>query len=115
MTGVKKDPVEPTTMAARSDQNNFESIRGNLEWEKRNQREVYLSEFPDLLNTVNGREIIEKLGLEGNALANQNPAEQETGAVGEEPSSTEPKSYADKLKARLNELKPLYEDQPLLC
>jgi hypothetical protein len=28
--------VEPTTMAARSDQNNFESLRGNLECERRN-------------------------------------------------------------------------------
>jgi hypothetical protein len=66
------------------------------------------------LNTVNGREIIERLGLEGNALANQNPAEQEASTVSEEPSPTEPKSYADRIKTRLNELKPLHENQPLL-
>jgi hypothetical protein len=53
--------VEPTTIAARSDQNNLELPKGSLEWEKRNQREEYLSEFPDLLNTVNGKEIIERL------------------------------------------------------
>jgi hypothetical protein len=34
--------------------------------------------------------------------------------LNEGPSSTELRSYADKIKARLNELKPLYEDQPLL-
>jgi 2'-5' RNA ligase len=101
-------------MMIRGDQNNLGLQRGSLEWEKRNQREEYLSEFPDLLNTVNGREIIERLGLEGNKLASQNPAEQGASTVSEEPSSTKPKSYADKIKTRLSELKPLHENQPLL-
>jgi hypothetical protein len=106
--------TENHAKCGRNDQDNFKPLKKDLEWEKRDQREIYLSEFPELLNTVNGREIIEKLGLEGNALAFQNPVGQELGTVNKGPSSTEPRSYADKIKARLNELKPLYEDQPLL-
>ena len=106
--------TEPTTMAIRKNQDNFELLERDVEWERRNQREVYLSEFPELLNTVNGKEIIEKLGLEGNALAHQNPAEREPETLNEVPNSAEPKGYAGKVRARLDELKLLHEDQPLL-
>jgi len=108
------EQLEPTAMMVRGEQSNLGLRKNGLEWEKRNQREEYLSEFPDLLDTVNGREIIEKLGLEGNTLASQNPAEQEVSITNEESASTKPKNYADKIKTKLSELKILHDNQPLL-
>jgi hypothetical protein len=65
----KGEYSKPTTMVIINDQE--EILKRDIMWEKKNQQEEYLSEFPELLNKVNGKEIIEKRGLEGNALAHQ--------------------------------------------